>query len=104
MPSLVILPFIQCHHTRGRALCGGFSKPFINVSSVFWAVTHAPLSSSNTAPVDAIPFRRTALPFFACSISRPHLECERGFFQHALDTTIPYYISGSHRIVCPALR
>ena len=27
MPSLVTLPFIQCHHTRGRALIGGSAKP-----------------------------------------------------------------------------
>src|SRR3954464_16014006 len=27
IPSLVTLPFIQCHHTRGRALLGGFSNP-----------------------------------------------------------------------------
>jgi len=24
---LVMLPFIQCHHTRGRALLGGFANP-----------------------------------------------------------------------------
>jgi len=27
MPSLVMLPFIQCHQTRGRAELGGLSKP-----------------------------------------------------------------------------
>ena len=32
MPSLVMLPFIQCHHTRGRALWGGFSKPLLSGS------------------------------------------------------------------------
>src|SRR5215470_12064649 len=26
MPSMVILPFIQCHHTRGLALLGGTAK------------------------------------------------------------------------------
>ena len=29
MPSLVMLPFIQCHQTRGRAPLGGFSKPLL---------------------------------------------------------------------------
>src|ERR1035438_1976180 len=28
MPSLEILPFIQCHQTRGRALWGGWRKPW----------------------------------------------------------------------------
>src|SRR6185437_13234509 len=37
MPSLVILPFIQCHHTRGFALSGGFSKPLCSESVVFCA-------------------------------------------------------------------
>ena len=37
MPSFVIFPFIQCHHTRGRALAGGFSNPFLSESGEFWA-------------------------------------------------------------------
>src|ERR1700761_2739316 len=32
MPSLVMLPFIQCHQTRGRAPAGGFSKPALSES------------------------------------------------------------------------
>ena len=27
MPDRVTFPFIQCHHTRGCAVCGGDSKP-----------------------------------------------------------------------------
>src|SRR5439155_1204442 len=34
MPSWVMFPFIQCHHTRGRAELGGVSKPRFNVSGV----------------------------------------------------------------------
>src|SRR5271170_564077 len=38
MPSLVMLPFIQCHQTRGRAELGGFSKPDLRGSeAVVWA-------------------------------------------------------------------
>src|SRR6266702_467260 len=33
MPSLLMLPFIQCHQTSGRALCGGFRKPAFSASS-----------------------------------------------------------------------
>ena len=32
MPSLLMFPFIQCHHTRGRALCGGSTKPLFRES------------------------------------------------------------------------
>ncbi len=38
MPSLVMLPFIQCHHTRGRAPLGGFSNPFLSGSNLLCAV------------------------------------------------------------------
>ena len=37
MPSLVMLPFIQCHQTRGRALPGGFSKPLFSGSGLLCA-------------------------------------------------------------------
>src|SRR5437016_5333335 len=30
IPSLLTLPLTQCHHVRGRADCGGFTKPFSN--------------------------------------------------------------------------
>src|SRR5579871_190155 len=33
MPSLLMLPFIQCHQTRGRAPLGGFSKPLRRASA-----------------------------------------------------------------------
>src|SRR5208337_5331890 len=32
MPSLEMLPFIQCHHTRGRAPLGGSRNPRSNAS------------------------------------------------------------------------
>src|SRR5690348_1884624 len=35
MPSSVMLPFIQCHHTRGRAPAGGFSNPLLSESTRF---------------------------------------------------------------------
>src|ERR1035438_4229225 len=53
MPSLVMLPFIQCHQTRGLALSGGFWKPCWSASPEFCAETiHAPTSA----------VRRTAEP------------------------------------------
>jgi hypothetical protein len=32
-----MLPFIQCHQTRGRAPLGGFSKPLFSVSELLCA-------------------------------------------------------------------
>jgi hypothetical protein len=32
-----MFPFIQCHHTSGRALCGGFTKPLFSESPELWA-------------------------------------------------------------------
>src|ERR1035441_792997 len=39
IPSFVMLPFIQCHQTRGLALLGGFWKPRSNGSPGFCAGT-----------------------------------------------------------------
>src|ERR1035441_10591997 len=39
IPSLVMLPFIQCHQTRGLALLGGFWKPRSSGSPGFCAGT-----------------------------------------------------------------
>src|SRR5215467_1467604 len=48
MPSLVMLPFIQCHHTRGRAELGGFSKPCFRASVAVWPSKTGPIVESNT--------------------------------------------------------
>src|SRR6185437_12187983 len=32
MPASVTLPLVQCHHVRGFAESGGFTKPFANAS------------------------------------------------------------------------
>ena len=49
MPALVMLPLIQCHHTRGLALFGGFRKPFSRASPVLWAATNHTPASTNMA-------------------------------------------------------
>src|SRR5581483_11242237 len=41
MPSFVMLPFIQCHQTLGRADCGGCSKPAFNPSCAGLACENA---------------------------------------------------------------
>src|SRR5580698_1602753 len=33
MPASVMFPFIQCHHTRGAADCGGVAKPLASASA-----------------------------------------------------------------------
>jgi hypothetical protein len=38
IPSFVILPFIQCHHTSGFEATGGLMKPFNNSSLLSCAV------------------------------------------------------------------
>ena len=50
MPSLVMLPFIQCHQTRGLALSGGLAKPRSRASPELWPeTTHAPASATAAA-------------------------------------------------------
>jgi hypothetical protein len=45
-----MFPFIQCHHTRGRALFGGFSNPLLSGSAgVCATAATAPSNSSKTA-------------------------------------------------------
>src|SRR5215472_7670339 len=41
MPSLVMLPFIQCHQTRGLAELGGFLNPSSRDAGVFCATVDA---------------------------------------------------------------
>jgi hypothetical protein len=57
IPCLLIFPFIQCHHTRGRALCGGFTKPLFRES---------PAAQDDGAVVcanpDPLPSRNRATP------------------------------------------
>src|SRR6516165_7112625 len=48
MPSLAMFPFIQCHHTRGRALLGGFSKALFRGSAEPWPQTAQLPTSSRT--------------------------------------------------------
>jgi len=47
MPCWVMLPFIQCHQTRGRALGGGVLKPLRRGSAAAWA---AAMGASESAP------------------------------------------------------
>ncbi len=66
MPSLVMLPFIQCHQTRGLALSGGFSKPRRNGSPEFCAETiHVPTMAAANAVQPALLIRMVlASPIF----------------------------------------
>jgi hypothetical protein len=59
-----MFPFIQCHHTRGRALFGGFSNPACNESLEFCATAN-PVASSKAIPVEASLFheRISVFPF-----------------------------------------
>jgi hypothetical protein len=63
MPSLLMFPFIQCHHTRGRAPLGGFSKPLFSESE-FVCGTAAPAPSNSMAPVrSSFVVRLFLMPF-----------------------------------------
>src|ERR1035437_26542 len=62
MPSLLMFPFIQCHHASGRALCGGFTKPAFKVSSgacegfaALCAKSARPDKVSNVMPTATFP-------------------------------------------------
>ena len=68
MPSLVMLPFIQCHHTRGRAPSGGAVKPLCNASTpalafAAGAAVCAPATVTASTSTNAANFM--ALPFIA---------------------------------------
>src|SRR5260221_8391067 len=56
IPSRVTLPFIQCHHTRGRAASGGSLKPWARESSAARTTAGGGQSvwpSSATSPISA---------------------------------------------------
>src|SRR5450755_727555 len=52
-PSHVTLPFIQCHHTRGRALSGGSSNPRFKSSPEFCATTAEALRARINSDITA---------------------------------------------------
>src|ERR1035437_10165686 len=65
MTSLVMLPFIQCHQTRGLALSGGFWKPRSSASPEFCAETiHAPNSTVRSAAPPARLARLKSCMYF----------------------------------------
>src|ERR1022692_1632560 len=49
IPSLVMLPLIQCHQTRGLALSGGVWKPCTNGSAFCAGTAQAPSMAAATA-------------------------------------------------------
>jgi hypothetical protein len=57
MPSLVILPFIQCHHTRGIAALAGVTNPTYTASfeDVFFVCEKA-ANEHNIAVTNGIIF------------------------------------------------
>ncbi len=57
MPSSVMLPFIQCHQTRGRALCGGSRNSDISGSPPAWP-------NAGTGPVTARASASAIVPDF----------------------------------------
>src|SRR5450755_1139430 len=77
MPSLVMLPFIQCHHTRGLAEFGGFSKPLFNGSAAFCANAILATRAIARMPLAAHTFlhHRTGARFFISSYLRDPLMC-----------------------------
>src|SRR5271163_2652831 len=62
MPSWVMLPFIQCHHTRGLAPLGGSSNPLRRGSAECWAIAAPHPRTSNVAtPHDSFCHRPNCL-------------------------------------------
>lgn len=54
MPSLVTLPFIQCHHTLGLAALEGVTKSVYSLSSVDFTVCEKAAAEANKAAEIAI--------------------------------------------------
>jgi hypothetical protein len=63
-----MLPFIQCHHTCGRALSGGFSNPLWSESGLLCA-ERAPNENSSTeqAPTNLIAWSFIVSPLLSAS-------------------------------------
>ena len=61
MPSLVTLPLIQCHQTRGLALAGGSWKPLARASLAVWANE---VPDARRAPIRAAKMK--GMVFSAC--------------------------------------
>src|SRR5438067_9611136 len=83
MPSLVMLPFIQCHQTRGRALLGGSAKPLAS-GSAGSAVADWRLAAASNAPaatrarldrVLILPSAPRAPRPLSPSVREPSLQC-----------------------------
>ena len=64
MPSLVMLPLIQCHQTRGLALSGGFWKPRSRASSGVWAGAIHVASKTAAPNITAMKMRLEMLALF----------------------------------------
>ena len=58
IPSCVMFPFIQCHHTRGLALAGGFANPLLSESDGLWATDQTvPSNSAILAQISLLDWR-----------------------------------------------
>src|ERR1022692_512446 len=68
MPSLAMLPFIQCHQTRGLALSGGSRNPRSSGSAFCAETDHA---MSRAAASEAQPIVRCMIDSY---IARPRMD------------------------------
>src|ERR1700761_577440 len=84
MPSLVMLPFIQCHQTRGRAPSGGFSKPRCKASEALCAEASEPIAKHKPAHTDLL--NRDFVPIFIPFLPFAHgLATQRSVFRRRND-------------------
>src|ERR1700758_3843587 len=66
MPSWVMFPFIQCHHTRGLAPLGGFSNPLFSGSAAPCPQDEpAPMTSRTIAAESRLFHKQTISPLLS---------------------------------------
>src|SRR5256885_998854 len=85
IPSLEMLPFIQCHQTRGLADCGGLSKPCFSASGDAWPKLLPDKHTETKATAsNRITFRGVAIALLRRSVITKML----GFVKCSRDTLI----------------
>src|ERR1017187_7390915 len=102
IPSLVMLPFIQCHQTRGLALLGGFWKPRSSGSPGFCAGTAQAPSKAAAKAVKPSSFTLWSIFIFTLQptdkvIVAPGSSCGAGSRLPFPNTGLHYPNTGSAR-------
>jgi hypothetical protein len=80
-----MFPFIQCHHTRGRALSGGFSNPLFSESAGFWLLAEIAAAMKSTTATGIDLFHALDMSLSSPAFGRsPYLDEKKSGIRHWL--------------------